>query len=259
MADKKGASTQAYYRDSFDARQYYKEYFCEKECIPVVEFFIRNLHEIFQLDVVKGLPGRRFLDLGSGPVIIYLISASRWAKEIYPSEFSTQNLLELRKWHRGDDDALDFTEFFTYVNTLEGHKDNKILEKRLRNAVSDVIFCDLLATNPIEPRTDKFDVILCSLSLECVTTNLEVYKQCLKNMADLLTEGGLLILQGHFNSVETELGGQTLTLLTLTPEMLEEALIATSLEIVWRKEWDSGMQQGDKTLVFYSVVVRKIN
>ena len=57
--------------------------------------------------IVSGiLSGKRMLDIGTGPVIPTVVTASKWFDKIYLSDFSRTNIEFLQKWRRGESQHL---------------------------------------------------------------------------------------------------------------------------------------------------------
>ena len=52
------------------------------------------------------IKGKQLLDIGTGPVVYPIITASKWFDEIYLSDFSKENIELLQKWRRGDSDHM---------------------------------------------------------------------------------------------------------------------------------------------------------
>ena len=67
--------------------------------------------------------GIYLLDVGSGPVIIPIITASEWFDEIYLSDLSKDNIDFLRKWKDGETEATKAMEYQMSVFTLLDRKE----------------------------------------------------------------------------------------------------------------------------------------
>ncbi len=60
------------------------------------------------------------LDFGCGPTIQGVLSASKWYKEIYLSEYTAANREELKKWIERVPQAFDWGQYFTRIAQFEG-------------------------------------------------------------------------------------------------------------------------------------------
>ncbi len=59
------------------------------------------------------------LDLGSGPSIHNVISASKWYSEIYMSDYTVANRLEIQRWIDKEPDAFNWKPYFELYGQLE--------------------------------------------------------------------------------------------------------------------------------------------
>ena len=51
--------------------------------------------------------GKYLLDIGSGPVVHPVITASQWFDEVYVSDISLENVNLLQKWLRGESEHME--------------------------------------------------------------------------------------------------------------------------------------------------------
>ena len=61
------------------------------------------------------------LDLGTGPSITSVISASKYCDTITVSDYSPGNRRYLQQWIDRDEDAFDWTPYISFVASLEGN------------------------------------------------------------------------------------------------------------------------------------------
>ena len=54
------------------------------------------------------LKGQKLLDIGTGPVVYPIITASKWFDEIYLSDLSQANVEFLQRWRRGNAEPMKF-------------------------------------------------------------------------------------------------------------------------------------------------------
>ena len=67
-------------------------------------------------------PTKKLLEVGGGPTIYQLISASSKVESITFSDFNVTNLTEVRNWADGKPTAFDWSSYVKYVATLEGQE-----------------------------------------------------------------------------------------------------------------------------------------
>ena len=75
------------------------------------------------------------------------------------------------------------------------------IEKRLRAAVKDVYFINVLNETPLSPgEPKKFDCIITAGVFEGVAHDLETYAHCVKNVSTLLKPGGIILVEGDIGT-----------------------------------------------------------
>ena len=69
--------------------------------------FLIAYKQVYRFNIIPGnLRGRKILDVGTGPVVFPIITASKWFDEVYLSDISKPCLELLEKWERGDSDHM---------------------------------------------------------------------------------------------------------------------------------------------------------
>ncbi|XP_046639230.1 nicotinamide N-methyltransferase-like [Daphnia pulicaria] len=265
------------YRDKFRPEEYLSTYY--RTLDAEVEFFLRNLHHFFfvsngghhdgtfqehekQVEVSddemnKKKKGRRVLEIGSGPVPISMISASRWSEWIVCSDFLEQNRQNIKQWlltmtatttsaapGRHDDDET-WLPFFRYVTELERAESETLLLERVRHSVRAVVPCNVLLTNPL--MNDKeaaqnadgnslYDVIITTLCLEFATLSVDEYSAAVGNVTRLLSPGGFLVVQGALGNSHYWHNNHQFPSVTLSRAVVESAVKkAGCLLVDWRE------------------------
>ena len=140
------------------------------------------LHRVFTEDVPSLLPvgeaDRVVLDLGCGPSIANIISASSWSHKIYMAELLEGNRREITKYLCRAEDAWDWSPYFDFHSQLETNLDPGSLERRVRKSISGILECDL-ATEQVFDKTvfdQQVDIMICSLVFDVVCTDTEHFK-----------------------------------------------------------------------------------
>lgn len=190
--------------ESFDPLAY-----ISKKYVSVTEWIaqpLRELHQVFQsYGSVPG--GLKVLEYGSGPVPIYLCSATLKASEIVYAEYEKCNRDILQDWISRDQNSPDYTPFFKYVvHDLEGQVGEDSVQQRqddLRRLIKAVVPCDVTKDPPIATGYEgPYDIIFSSLCLTVTASNIQEYSTNLSRLTNMLKSGGKLIL----NSVEARQG-----------------------------------------------------
>ncbi|XP_054715608.1 indolethylamine N-methyltransferase-like [Uloborus diversus] len=184
--------------------------------------------------------GSRLLDLGSGPTVHNIATASAFLPHIILSEFVEANCQQLRKWLNKDPESADWTPFFRRVARAEGRSDLDAacseIESRIRSAVKGVIHCDVLDDNVIaeEYRKVPYDIVLTALTFETAAVNWESYSKILGRVNKLLRVGGKLVMIGVTGCSYWKVGSNKFHCLPMEEEDIERALKLNGFgEIHW--------------------------
>ncbi|XP_013381935.1 indolethylamine N-methyltransferase-like [Lingula anatina] len=200
------------------------------ETTEVIDYF----HKLYSTGNIKG---QRLLDVGTGPSLINLISASRCFEEIYLSDFSTANRNALKQWwNKEENDKWSWESFFRHVAKLEGNEDEwKSLQDEFRSRLKDIYFCDVNNPNPLSPlETEPFDTITSGYCLEFACLSERSYRQAMKNMTSLLKPGGNFIMHGGINESFYQVGTDRWGGLAMHENQFRDAMTEAGLEI---KSW----------------------
>ena len=86
------------------------------------------LHRVFREDVPEllshvGEGEGVVMDLGCGPSIANIISATLWSHRIYMAELLEGNRREIIKYLNSDDDSWDWSPYFEFQAELETNQD----------------------------------------------------------------------------------------------------------------------------------------
>ena len=218
------------YEDSFNSGVYLSTYYDDINGNDSIfqKFVLNNLHNIFTTYKVTG---KKLLDIGTGPSIVSIISASRYFEDIYLSDFCKENRAHLKLWVNNDNNKHNWDSFFNFVSQLEGTTTQEITT-RLRNKIVDIVYCDVLSAGIIENNISNFDCITTSLCLETACVTEDHFRSAIKNIYSLLNDTGYLIIIGDLQeSTYTLLDGTTFKSLNVTKQFLENTLTQTGFMI----------------------------
>ena len=135
------------------------------------------------------------VEVGSGPLISGLVSASRWADLLIYSDLLETNLCRISRTLRAlsSDPACPSLE---YIAGLE-HCSPEMLRSRLMRTVSLVTRCDLLRPGlltPSLPLTYPPNVVVSKLCLEFSISHTDLLQPTLANLSSLLGQYFCLVL-----------------------------------------------------------------
>ena len=120
------------------------------------------------------------------------------------------------------------------------------LESNLRLKIKDVLKCDVLLTNPLEPlRMQPFDCVMTVTCLEGACASIESFTQSVSNVASLIKSGGHFVAVVCINDEFYYLGGNKIECLSINSEQIKSALRKAGLTLMyWKEESLSPEDQG---------------
>lgn len=192
------------------------------------DFYFKCLYDFFSTASFNS--DSRLLELGSGPTVHNIASASAFIPYVVLSEFVEANCEELRRWLRKEDGHLDWTPFIRRVVRAEGRSDIETacleVEARIRQAVKAVVHCDVLDDQVVPPEVSQkpYDVVLSCLTLETAATSKESYSAILRRIRNLLKQNGKLVLIGPIKCSFWNVGNNRFHCLPLEPQDIQRAL-----------------------------------
>ncbi|GIX92961.1 indolethylamine N-methyltransferase [Caerostris darwini] len=220
------------------------------------DFWFKCLHEFFSS---RNYSGERMLEIGSGPTVHNIATASAYFPYIVQSEFVESNCEQIRKWLRKDPDCLDWRAFLQRIAGAEGRADVDSavpeIEARIRSAVKTVVHADVL-DEPIVPEEhtrEPYDLVLSSLTFETAAANLDSYSNILGRVSRLLRKGGKLILISATRCSYWQVGENRFHCLSLEEPQIEGALRENGFgDICWkvRERPDDGLPFDCKSVYF---------
>ena len=184
------------YFDKFDPQIYLQMYYTDNSD-PFRLFLMKELHKFYQ-SYNSTASKLKILDIGTGPVIAYTISAAPYASEIILSEYTEANRKALLQWLKNDPKAHNWTPFFRYVVVdLEGNSEEDVTVRAelVRNVIKAVVPCDVNSNPPIPTQyVDQYDIITAFLVLVAACATEKDYVAALVRLHALLRPGGKIVL-----------------------------------------------------------------
>ncbi|XP_067116837.1 nicotinamide N-methyltransferase [Osmerus mordax] len=214
-----------FYQVHFNSRVYIDSFYSNPDGHPDendVPFSLWSLSKTFSSGKHSG---QRLIDIGTGPSIHSLISASEHYEDILVSDYTDSNRQEIKKWLNDEEGCFDWLPVIQYVCNLGGERTPSQVAQQLRQRVKQVLKCDVRLENPFHPVTvEPADCIVTSLCLEAACKDLETYCCSLRNIASLLRPGGLLVMVGVLGETYYVVGGQRFSCLDLSQATVEGIL-----------------------------------
>ncbi|XP_048258298.1 phenylethanolamine N-methyltransferase-like [Haliotis rufescens] len=226
------------YKQHFSPLLYLQSFYSGIEGNPMQDFLTTKMqfwHEVFVDGKIKG---RRLLDIGTGPSVHSVISASPHCDEIYLTDFTPKNRAALKQWLQGDLQH-SFESFFRFVVNSEGKGESwDERENQLRGKVSGILHIDLRQADPLAPNImPTFDVITSSLCLEAAAEDITEYENMAGRVAALLKEDGHVILYGNIGEKLYTVGDHSFPLIRVKEDQVKSVWVKCGFSITeWKQK-----------------------
>ena len=235
---------------SFDPRAYISEYYSSlgEENAFLLSFY----HDVF-----NKLPnGLRMLELGGGPTVYQLFSASRKTTEIIFTDFLPSNLKEVSSWLKNEPGAFSWEQFSRTVAELEYSNASDLIEKtsqvesRTRKAVKQLLSCDALSEKVIPVNeSSQFDIVSSGFCLECISNKEEEFIKALTNVAKRVASHGYLILTLLKNSRRYKVAGKNFPAFPIDSAYIKKLLPKLGFRLQEVRESLAEQDQGYEGLI----------
>lgn len=111
-----------------------------------------------------------------------------------------------------------------YYHDFYSESDCNLLEDRVRSAVKDVVYCNVLSDPIMDDTSIMYNVIASTFCLEEACKSQDDLKAAVKRMAGILNPNGHLIMAMLMEESSCKLGDGVITCLPITDEQLKVAL-----------------------------------
>jgi hypothetical protein len=218
------------------------------------------------IDEYSFVPNKtHLLELGGGPTIYQLITATSKVSSITFAEFSTDARAEIEAWVQGKKTAWNWDAWFETTMRIEsGEKptQNQISERQqeLKTKIKEIIACDVRNQNPLgdEKYLHFFDAIAMNYVIDSITESFSQWSSYLDNALSLLKPQGILIYNA-ISDVDTRwgTGGVKFPGIDVLPPQLYRELTSRGFEIKYLQQKYNQECEGHKAHLF-SCSVRNI-
>ncbi|XP_030635957.1 nicotinamide N-methyltransferase [Chanos chanos] len=214
-----------FYQGCFDSRAYNDMFYSSPQGHSdeqnFLTFVLQSLSKTFSSGKYRG---RTLIDVGSGPTIHSVISASKYFDEFVLSDYTDRNRKEIEKWLKAEEGCFNWKPVIQYVCELEGRSPSEV-ESELRQRVKRVLKCDVRLENPFHPlNLEPADCVITSLCLEGACKDTETYSRALRSLRALLRPDGALVMVGVLGETFYTVAGQKFSCLSLTQSNIEDLL-----------------------------------
>ncbi len=234
---------------NFDTKEYLQEYY--RDIDSENEFLLNFYNKVYHLGLAKG---GSLLEVGGGPTIYQLISASGSVGSITFTEYEQSNRDEIKMWKRGNhDSAFDWSHYFKYVSEIELGDGNqwKLLQDRLRNKIISVEPVDLLKSNPFPASTDKnFDIVSSAFCIEGIVSDKPYLEIFLGKLLNKLKVDGYLVTTTILECEKYKLGNNYFPSIYIKEHELTNLLSKRfNMEILLKTSTQASIDRGYKEIL----------
>jgi hypothetical protein len=176
----------------FDPQAYLHEYYgsLDEEDLQLLRFltpFLQTLPD-----------GLRAHEFGGGPTLSTIISLAPKAAEIHFSDFSEDNLAQVRLWLADDPRAFDWSPHVVAALREEGlpATPESVAERQalMRQRLTQVRHCDARQPLPLGEAVPPYDLVTAFSCTECSALTLDAWQKNLRHVDTLVKSGGWLVL-----------------------------------------------------------------
>ena len=185
--------------------------------------FVRNLAEMYHEIFSVHQPGERLLDVGSGPTLYHLMSASAKYKNITLSDPLPESRLIQEQYISDIRCDQKWIEHFKLTAKLEG----KVakwpgIRDRLRASISNVIVSDILQDHPLgrDQCGELYDCVMSTLVLDVACKDIASFIKAVENLISLAKPGAPVVISCVLGATYYEDRQNRFPCLTLTPELV---------------------------------------
>uniref|UniRef100_A0A8C5WCY9 Indolethylamine N-methyltransferase-like n=1 Tax=Leptobrachium leishanense TaxID=445787 RepID=A0A8C5WCY9_9ANUR len=221
------------YENLFDSRKYLDTFYgLDPETQQVdkeSKFVLSFLHRSF---ISGRIQGENLLEIGAGPSIWHVLSACENFQKIYLTDYSKNNLKEIKAWLDAENTAFDWTSYLEYACELDENKSTAHEKaEKIRKMVS-LLRCDVTQANPLCPvELPQMDTLIIASCLICAATNKDDFTAYLKNIVSLLKPGGYLVMSEYLTASQYVVGDKIFPVLSVDEATVKRAMADSGCEI----------------------------
>jgi hypothetical protein len=223
---------------SFDGDWVPREYLCdyygtvEPDERATIAFFVEAMRH--------AEPDQPILLFGVGPTLHHVFLTALAVAEIHLAEYLPSNLLEIERWLTRAPDAHDWGPFVRYTLEREGvaHPDDCSVRNRedlVRTKVTELFGGDARLSDPLSGLgSPPYSTVISAYCADSATDDKATWEAYMRNIAGLVSPGGLFITSALRRSSGYVVGGKT-----FPSASVDEADIRRVLEPEF--DWDEGV------------------
>jgi len=216
--------------------KFYSNGYLQTWCGSVREEWTEFLDRIFSIIVPSLLPEVEdpiVIDVGCGPSISNIISASKWSKKIYMADYLESNRKEVEAFWKDLDGGFRWDHYFNFLGVLELQPNVKEIENRTRQSIRGVYYCDVTDNKVFHVDDLTGDLVIASLVFDVVAVTDKMFRSCLANVTDnALRQGGLIVIQGSLNEKCYTVGSSVFPVMDISQDRLLDIFRQCGLQVI---------------------------
>ena len=214
----------------FQAREYLEEYYPDGEIGSENTALLDFYHS-----ACRELSGRTWLEIGGGPTLYQLVSASAKVGSIVFSDYLEENLATVGSWLEADEPGLwrSYIEAALRLEGLPSPSEAEITERAqlIRDKVIELRRINIKDPSSLAELQESFDVVNSSFCIDSITNDLEEWQVLLGRLGGPIKPGGTLILCSLGNSTSYQVKDKAFPAVELSQEFILTSLASLGYDV----------------------------
>ena len=184
----------------------------------------------FLVEALQLLPTNlRVLEVGSGPTLHSVAAIAPHANEIHLADYVPANLDEIFLWLDHRPEAFNWHPFIEVALTKAGLPATpEAVEQRaaeMRDKVTRLLVCDVLQPEPLEEKSEPYDLVLAPHCTDVAATTLQQWFQVMQNVTTLVKPRGWLFIAVTTGTTHNTVGTRVFNCVDLTDDDIYQGYV----------------------------------
>ena len=214
----------------FQAHEYLEEYYPDREIGSENKALLGFYHS-----ACRELSGRTWLEIGGGPTVYQLISASAKVGSIVFSDYLEENLVTVKSWLETNKPGLwrSYIDATLRLEGLPSPSEAEINERAqlIRGKVRELRQINVKDPSSLAELKESFEVVNSSFCIDSITDDLEEWRVLLGRLDGSLRPGGALILCSLGESTSYQVKDRAFPAVDLSQEFILASLASLGYDV----------------------------